>query len=345
MTSKKRGAPSEPPAELRRRAEQRLAERATGSVRSSPEDMLRAAHELQVHQIRARDAERRAHPRAHRGRAGARAIHGPLRLRAGRLLHPRPRWRDCPGQPDRRPDAGGGALAAAVAPLCDLRRRLGPAQRDHHARSRSANPRRPVGGGGSRRGGSGALRGAVPADHRLRRARHRSLPSGRGRHHRPQENRGAGQGRPEDGGHRKAGGRRRPRLQQPAHRDPGECRERAGAPARGLSSAREPARAAGRGRAWGGADPPAPGLRPQAGAADQGRRREPARAQRLEHAAATRGRRHRDCPVVRGRPGTDPGRSDAARPGPDEPRDQRPRRHARRGDVDPLDRERGARSG
>ncbi len=151
---------------------------------------------------------------------------------------------------------------------------------------------------------------AVPQSHELRAPGHaqgwerrldaseRGSPRRRGRrrghrrghrhgHHRAQAPRGAAAAVPEDGGHRSAGGRDRPRLQQPA--DHGHRLQRHGAPA-ALGAGSHPRGDPGdpaRRREGGEPDPPAAGVLAQAGVrlqargperAHHRRRRRPSRA-------------------------------------------------------------------
>ena len=125
---------------------------------------------------------------------------------------------------------------------------------------------------------------------RHRRARHhRPPPGGRG----PPPARGAGPPVAEDGGDRPPGRRSRPRLQQPAHRDPRPRRADPSQARRRPSAAPQPAGDRPRRRARFRAHPPAPGLQPQAGAAaaHPGPRRGRGADEHAAPAAHRRGRR------------------------------------------------------
>ena len=162
----------------------------------------------------------------------------------------------------------------------------------------------------------------------------------RRRRHRAATARGAAAPVPEDGGHRPARGRHRPRLQQPP--DDGPRLQRHG-PLPALAARSDPRghrRDPPRRRARVEPDAPAPRLQPQAGlrAARAGPER-PAR--RLgPHARAADRRAHPLRDEARALARQRQGRPGPARTGHRQPRRQRPRRHAGRRNADRSDRER-----
>ena len=164
------------------------------------------------------------------------------------------------------------------------------------------------------------------------------LLGGEGGHHRPEGNRG---GAAEDagavpavaeaGGHRATGGRRGPRLQQPAQRDPRLHGDPPVAdPPRG-GHASHPRDHLPRGRPRGGTDASAAGFQPQAGPRAEGRgSRRPAGGHGGDAAPADR-RGHRAGRDPAAGTGSGQDRSGAVRAGRAEPGRERAGRHARRG--------------